>query len=289
MSRSRACGTCSRAMPASSRSGSMPMSASAPICCSGWRCSRACIRWSRSRSPASPRRSISVPVALLMFRLRGHYFAIGTWVMAEVFRLSAAQVSALDGGSGTSLPAAVVLSIAGTRADARVRRLLDRAGARRRHARRHRAAAALALRPCAHRDPRQRARRALERRRRRARQIPGLCRGGVRHRHGRRADLPAEDPHLARHRVLGQRLDRLRDLHHRDRRHRPHRGADHRHRRVLPAAADAGRPRRDLPADPRRGRDRGDAEGAEGPVGPGRRPLRLAAVPAGAAAGDRRQ
>ena len=33
---------------------------------------------------------ISVPVALLMFRLRGHYFAIGTWVMAEVFRLSAA-------------------------------------------------------------------------------------------------------------------------------------------------------------------------------------------------------
>jgi branched-chain amino acid transport system permease protein len=58
---------------------------------------------------------VSVPVALLMFRLRGHYFAIGTWVMAEVFRLSAAQVSALDGGSGTSLPSAVVLSIAGSR------------------------------------------------------------------------------------------------------------------------------------------------------------------------------
>jgi branched-chain amino acid transport system permease protein len=56
-----------------------------------------------------------VPVALLMFRLRGHYFAIGTWVMAEVFRLSAAQVSALGGGSGTSLPAAIVLSIANTR------------------------------------------------------------------------------------------------------------------------------------------------------------------------------
>jgi branched-chain amino acid transport system permease protein len=58
---------------------------------------------------------VSVPVALLMFRLRGHYFAIGTWVMAEVFRLLAAQVSALDGGSGTSLPSAVVLSIADTR------------------------------------------------------------------------------------------------------------------------------------------------------------------------------
>ena len=58
---------------------------------------------------------VSVPVAALIFRLRGHYFAIGTWVVAEVFRLLASQVSALDGGSGTSLPSAVVLSIAGTR------------------------------------------------------------------------------------------------------------------------------------------------------------------------------
>jgi branched-chain amino acid transport system permease protein len=58
---------------------------------------------------------VSVPVALLIFRLRGHYFAIGTWVVAEVFRLSAAQISALDGGSGTSLPSDVVLSIAASR------------------------------------------------------------------------------------------------------------------------------------------------------------------------------
>jgi branched-chain amino acid transport system permease protein len=58
---------------------------------------------------------VSVPVAALIFRLRGHYFAIGTWVVAEVFRLLASQVSALDGGSGTSLPAAVVLSIAPNR------------------------------------------------------------------------------------------------------------------------------------------------------------------------------
>jgi len=58
---------------------------------------------------------VAVPVAALIFRLRGHYFAIGTWVVAEVFRLLASQVSALDGGSGTSLPAAVVLSIAPTR------------------------------------------------------------------------------------------------------------------------------------------------------------------------------
>lgn len=54
----------------------------------------------------------SVPVALLIFRLRGAYFAIGTWVIAEVFRLSAAQVTVLGGGSGTSLPVKVAKSIA---------------------------------------------------------------------------------------------------------------------------------------------------------------------------------
>jgi len=57
----------------------------------------------------------AVPVAALVFRLRGHYFAIGTWVVAEVFRLLASQVSALGGGSGTSLPAAIVVAIADTR------------------------------------------------------------------------------------------------------------------------------------------------------------------------------
>jgi branched-chain amino acid transport system permease protein len=58
---------------------------------------------------------VSLPVAALIFRLRGHYFAIGTWVVAEVFRLLASQASALDGGSGTSLPADIVISIAETR------------------------------------------------------------------------------------------------------------------------------------------------------------------------------
>jgi branched-chain amino acid transport system permease protein len=38
---------------------------------------------------------VALPVAGLMFRLRGHYFAIGTWVVAEVFRLLASQVSPL--------------------------------------------------------------------------------------------------------------------------------------------------------------------------------------------------
>jgi branched-chain amino acid transport system permease protein len=55
---------------------------------------------------------VAIPVAVLIFRLSGAYFAIGTWVMAEVFRLAFAQVSALGGGSGTSLPAGVVKSIA---------------------------------------------------------------------------------------------------------------------------------------------------------------------------------
>ncbi|PSL22068.1 branched-chain amino acid ABC transporter permease [Shimia abyssi] len=59
---------------------------------------------------------ISVPVAVLIFRLRGAYFAIGTWVIAEVFRLGFAQVSALGGGSGSSLPVAIVKSLASKRA-----------------------------------------------------------------------------------------------------------------------------------------------------------------------------
>ena len=58
---------------------------------------------------------IAVPVATLVFRLRGAYFAIGTWVVAEVFRLSFAQISSLGGGSGTSLPASVVKSMASGR------------------------------------------------------------------------------------------------------------------------------------------------------------------------------
>ncbi|MEO1797952.1 MAG: branched-chain amino acid ABC transporter permease [Pseudomonadota bacterium] len=58
---------------------------------------------------------ISVPVAALIFRLRGAYFAIGTWVIAEVFRLSFAQVQALGGGSGSSLPVGIVRSLASSR------------------------------------------------------------------------------------------------------------------------------------------------------------------------------
>ena len=48
---------------------------------------------------------IAVPVSFVAFRLSGGYFAIGTWVIAEVFRLSFANVSAVGGGSGTTLTA----------------------------------------------------------------------------------------------------------------------------------------------------------------------------------------
>jgi branched-chain amino acid transport system permease protein len=58
---------------------------------------------------------VAIPVAALIFRLRGAYFAIGTWVVAEVFRLLASQVSVLGGGSGISLPAAIVVAMAPSR------------------------------------------------------------------------------------------------------------------------------------------------------------------------------
>jgi branched-chain amino acid transport system permease protein len=58
---------------------------------------------------------VAIPVAALIFRLRGAYFAIGTWVMAEVFRLLASQISVLGGGSGISLPAAAVIAMAPSR------------------------------------------------------------------------------------------------------------------------------------------------------------------------------
>jgi ABC-type branched-subunit amino acid transport system permease subunit len=47
---------------------------------------------------------VAVPTAFFTFRLYGPYFAIGTWVIAEVARLLFAQWKALGGGTGTSLP-----------------------------------------------------------------------------------------------------------------------------------------------------------------------------------------
>jgi branched-chain amino acid transport system permease protein len=46
---------------------------------------------------------LAVPTAGLAFRLRGGYFAVGTWVIAEVFRLLITQIKFLGGGSGVSI------------------------------------------------------------------------------------------------------------------------------------------------------------------------------------------
>ena len=48
---------------------------------------------------------LALPTSFLVFRLVGGYFAIGTWVVAEVFKLLTTQVDALGGGSGLSLGA----------------------------------------------------------------------------------------------------------------------------------------------------------------------------------------
>jgi branched-chain amino acid transport system permease protein len=56
---------------------------------------------------------VAIPIALIVFRLRGAYFAIGTWVVAEVCRLILAQVKQLGGGTGTSLPPEIASSIVG--------------------------------------------------------------------------------------------------------------------------------------------------------------------------------
>jgi branched-chain amino acid transport system permease protein len=56
---------------------------------------------------------LAFPTAFVVFRLRGAYFAIGTWVVAEVYRLTFAQFRQLGGGTGTSLPPFVTNEVAG--------------------------------------------------------------------------------------------------------------------------------------------------------------------------------
>jgi len=48
---------------------------------------------------------IALPTSKVVFRLRGGYFAVGSWVVAEVYRLLIANASFLGGGSGKSLAA----------------------------------------------------------------------------------------------------------------------------------------------------------------------------------------
>jgi branched-chain amino acid transport system permease protein len=56
---------------------------------------------------------VAMPSAVIVFRLRGAYFAIGTWVLAEVCRLVLAQVKQLGGGTGTSLPPDIASGMVG--------------------------------------------------------------------------------------------------------------------------------------------------------------------------------
>jgi branched-chain amino acid transport system permease protein len=65
---------------------------------------------------------LALPTALIVFRLRGAYFAIGTWVVAEVYRLVFAQFKGLGGGTGMSLAPSVTSSVPGIEW---VRTLLD--------------------------------------------------------------------------------------------------------------------------------------------------------------------
>ncbi len=63
---------------------------------------------------------LSVPMAFFSFRLQGAYFAIGTWVIAEVTRLLVAQWKTLGGGTGTSLPREATADIIGVATIAQV-------------------------------------------------------------------------------------------------------------------------------------------------------------------------
>jgi branched-chain amino acid transport system permease protein len=45
---------------------------------------------------------LSLPISFLAFRLSGGYFAIGTWVIAEVIYLLTSQIQALGAGAGIS-------------------------------------------------------------------------------------------------------------------------------------------------------------------------------------------
>lgn len=47
----------------------------------------------------------ALPLSVVAFRLQGGYFAIGTWVLSEVARLTISNIQMVGGGSGTSLTA----------------------------------------------------------------------------------------------------------------------------------------------------------------------------------------
>jgi branched-chain amino acid transport system permease protein len=54
---------------------------------------------------------IAIPTAALVFRLRGGYFAIGTWVVAEVFALLIINTTYLGGGNGVTVTSAAKIDL----------------------------------------------------------------------------------------------------------------------------------------------------------------------------------
>ncbi|KUM27510.1 ABC transporter permease [Mesorhizobium loti] len=68
----------------------------------------------------------AVPMAFFVFRLNGAYFAIGTWVVADIVKLAMGQWKALGGGTGTSLPKGTTRDMFGVDA---VKQVLDVSGA----------------------------------------------------------------------------------------------------------------------------------------------------------------
>jgi branched-chain amino acid transport system permease protein len=53
---------------------------------------------------------VALPTAALVFRFQGGYFAVGTWAVAEVFRLLVSNSSALGRGTGRTLKAVFPLA-----------------------------------------------------------------------------------------------------------------------------------------------------------------------------------
>lgn len=163
---------------------------------------------------------VAIPFAGAAFRRHGGYFAIGTWVLAEVCRLIVANNDTLGGGTGTSLTSVAAYDpstrqtmtlwfavAAGAGATLLVWLVL-----------------ALSAGHGAHGDPRLRGGRGLARRARdpsQAHCVPDRCR---RLRVRRRGDLPEPAPGTALGCVQCQ-LDGAHDLRGGDRRHWHHRGA----------------------------------------------------------------
>ncbi len=54
--------------------------------------------------------AFALPTALLVFRFRGGYFAVGTWAVAEVYRLLVANTDGLGRGTGRTLKAVFPLA-----------------------------------------------------------------------------------------------------------------------------------------------------------------------------------